>query len=49
LSRQIFKENLAENEKENNLLEEENYRKGENTLKIPKEVPSMRNSGTPIV
>jgi hypothetical protein len=49
LSRQIFKDNLSENEKENNLLEKENRGEEENTLKMSKAVPSMRNSGTPIV
>jgi hypothetical protein len=49
LSRQIFKDNLAENEKEYNLQERENNRKGKNNLKRLIGIQNMTNLGTPIV
>jgi hypothetical protein len=39
LSRQIFKENLAEDEKKDNLQERENKRSSGNNLKAPKKQP----------
>ena len=49
MSRQIFKQNLAEDEKGDNLQESENKRSSVNNLKTPKVSPNMTNSGTPIV
>jgi hypothetical protein len=49
LSKQIFKEYLAEDEKEDNLQERENKRSRGNNLKTPKSSPNMTNLGTPIV
>ncbi|MFX0134298.1 MAG: hypothetical protein ACFFDN_11705 [Candidatus Hodarchaeota archaeon] len=49
MSRQIFKENLAEDEMEDDLQERENKRSSGNNLKIPKSRTNMTNSGTPIV
>jgi len=49
LSRQIFLEYISEDEKEDNLRERENNRRGKNTLERPIGVQNMINSGTPIV
>jgi hypothetical protein len=45
----MFNKNLPKDEKENDLLERENYRNSENNLKIPKGVVNLRNLGIPIV
>jgi hypothetical protein len=48
-SKQIFKEYISKDEKEDNLHERENKRNRGNNLKTPKRSPNMTNSGTPIV
>ena len=49
MSRQIFKENLAKDEKEDNLQERENKRSSGNNLKTLKRSLNITNLGIPIV
>ena len=49
LSKQIFKENISKDEKEDDLQERENKRSSGNNLKTPKVSQNMTNSGTPLV